>query len=59
MLRRKQLENQSIAEGKAIIYEGEEANILSLEPVFIIKIKNKNHIVCGDRLRNEIGEYSA
>ena len=59
MLRRKQLENQSIAEGQAIIYKGEEANILSLEPVFIIKIKNKNQIVCGDRLRNEIGEYSA
>lgn len=59
MLERKQLKCQSIAKGQTVIYQGEEANILGVEPVFIIKIKNKNHIVCGDILRNEICEYSA
>ena len=60
MFERKQNADQSIEKeqafhkGQTVIYQGEEANILGVEPVFSIKIKNKCHIVCGNRLRNEL-----
>ena len=55
MFQKKQHECQSIEKGQTVIYQGEEASIIGVEPVLIIQIKNKSHIVCGDILLNEIG----
>ena len=60
MFERKQNKDQSIdkvqvfQKGQTVIYQGEEASIVGVEPVFAIKIKNECHIVCGNRLRNEL-----
>ena len=45
---------QKFQKGQTVIYQGEEARILDVEPVFTIKIKSKNYIVCGDTLLNEV-----
>ena len=45
---------QMFQKGQTIIYQGEEASILEVEPVLTIKGKSKNYIVCGDTLLNEV-----
>ena len=45
---------QALQKGQTVIYQGEEARILDVEPVLTIKIKSKNSIVCGDTLLNEV-----
>jgi hypothetical protein len=45
---------QKFQKGQTVIYQGEEARILDVEPVLTIKIKSKNSIVCGDTLLNEV-----
>ena len=60
MFRRKQHKNKTIKKeqmlqkGQTVIYQGEEANILNVNPVLTIKVKNKGCIVCGDTLLNEV-----
>jgi uncharacterized ubiquitin-like protein YukD len=45
---------QTFQRGQTVIYQGKEASIVDVEPVLIIKIKNKNHLVCGDTLLNDV-----
>ena len=45
---------QKFKKGQTVIYQGEEARILDVEPVLTIKVKSKNYIVCGDTLLNEV-----
>ena len=45
---------QKFQKGQTVIYQGEEARILDVEPVLTIKVKSKNYIVCGDTLLNEV-----
>lgn len=60
MFRRKQHKNKTIKKeqmfqkGQTVIYQGEEANILNVNPVITIKVKNKGYIVCKDTLLNEV-----
>ena len=60
MSQRKQHEKKSIKKeqtfqrGQTVIYQGEEASILDVEPILTIKIKNTNRIVCGDTLLNDL-----
>jgi len=39
--------------GQQIIYKGEEAKVLGVNPVFVIKVIGKNKVVCGNIL-NEV-----
>lgn len=43
--------------GQSIIYHGEEARVLSVRPVFIIKIKEKHQVICGNYLLNDVSPY--
>jgi len=43
--------------GQSIIYHGEEARVLNVRPVFIIKIKDKHQVICGDQLLNDVYPY--
>ena len=45
---------QTFQKGQTVIYQGEEASILDVEPVFTIKIKIKNQIVCGNNLLDDV-----
>ena len=36
--------------GQRIIYKGEEAEVLAITPVFVIKVTGKNRVVCGNIL---------
>ena len=38
--------------GQQIIYKGEEAEVLAVTPVFIIKVIGKNQVVCGNILND-------
>ena len=40
--------------GQGVIYKGREAKVINVNPVFIIKIKNNNHVVCGDVLLDDL-----
>ena len=40
--------------GQSIIYQGEEASVINVRPVFIIKIKDKNQVICGDHLLDDV-----
>ena len=42
---RAEQENLSLKKGQRIIYEKEEAEIISVKPLFIIKTKNS--VICG------------
>ena len=43
--------------GQSIIYHGEEASVLSVRPLFIIKIKDKHQVICGNQLFNDVCPY--
>jgi hypothetical protein len=43
--------------GQKIIYKGEEAIVLEVEPIFTVKIIGENHIACGNNIMNEIIPY--
>ena len=43
--------------GQSIIYQGEEASIINVRPVFIIKIKGTNQVICGDHLLDDVCPY--
>ena len=43
--------------GQRVIYQGEEANVINVRPVFIIKIKDKNQVICGDHLLDDVCPY--
>jgi len=38
--------------GQQIIYKGEKAEVLGVNPVFVIKVLGKNHVVCGNILND-------
>ena len=39
---------ESLHEGQRIIYNGKEADVVKTEPVIIIKIRDRNELVCGN-----------
>lgn len=43
-----------LQKGQTVIYQGEEAIVLEVDPVLTIAVKNKCNIVCGNTLHNEI-----
>ena len=45
---------QMFQRGQTVIYQGEEARVLDVEPVFTILTKNTNRLVCGDSLLNDL-----
>jgi hypothetical protein len=45
---------QMFQRGQTVIYQGEEARVLEVEPVFTIITKNTNRLVCGDTLLNDL-----
>ena len=45
---------QTFQKGQTVTYQGEEASILDVEPVFTIITKNTNRLVCGDTLLNDL-----
>ena len=59
------MEKESMVEGKAInkdeffhkgqrvIYQGREAKVINVNPVFTIRIEGKYEIICGD-IANEL-----
>ena len=42
--------------GQQIIYKGEEAEVLGVNPVFVIKVTGKNQVVCGNIL-DDVSSY--
>jgi hypothetical protein len=46
--------NRIYHKGQKVIYRGQEANIVEIKPVLIIRIKGKGHVVCGNLLRDVI-----
>jgi len=47
-------ENTAFHKGQRIIYKGEEASVLDVKPVFTIKVKGRNMVVCGNVLLNDV-----
>ena len=47
-------EKAGFHKGQSIIYKGEEASVLDVKPVFTIKVKGKNMVVCGNVLLNDV-----
>jgi hypothetical protein len=47
-------EKADFHKGQKIIYKGEEASVLDVKPVFTIKVKGKNMVVCGNVLLNDV-----
>ena len=47
-------EKEDFHKGQKIIYKGEEASVLDVKPVFTIKVKGKNMVVCGNVLLNDV-----
>ena len=43
--------------GQMVLYKGREASVVNVRPVFIIRIKCKCEIICGDTLLNEVSPY--
>jgi hypothetical protein len=48
------MEEGGFHKGQRIIYKGEEASVLDVKPVFTIKVKGKNMVVCGNALLNDV-----
>ena len=40
----------NLHEGQKIIYNGQEAFVIKVKPVIVLKIKDKNEIICGNVL---------
>jgi hypothetical protein len=40
--------NQCYRKGQHIFYKGEDAQVLEVKPVFIIRIKGTSHVICGN-----------
>jgi hypothetical protein len=45
---------QMFQRGQTVIYQGEEARVLDVEPILTIITKNTNRLVCGDTLLNDL-----
>ena len=43
--------------GQIVLCKGREASVLDVRPVFILRIKGKCEILCGDTLLNEVSPY--
>ena len=43
--------------GQSIIYLGEKAKVITVRPVFTIRLKGKCEIICGDTLLNEVSPF--
>ena len=39
-------------QGEKVIYKGEEAIVLNVKPVFIVKLLGRNQVVCGNVLED-------
>jgi hypothetical protein len=39
--------------GQRVIYQGREAKVINVNPVFTIRIEGKHEIICGD-IANEV-----
>ena len=46
--------NQLYHKGQHIVYNGEDAEVLEVKPVFIIKVIGTCHVICGNILRNDV-----
>ena len=42
--------NEPYHKGQKIVYKGEDAHVIEVEPVFTIRINNKCHVICGNIL---------
>ena len=40
----------NLHEGQKIIYNGKEAFVIQIKPVVVIKLKDKNEVICGNVL---------
>lgn len=49
--------DQIFYKGQSIIYHGKTASVLSVRPVFVIKIKDKPQVICGNHLLNDVSPY--
>ena len=43
---------QYVCKGQKIFYRGEEARVIDVTPVVVIKIKSKNELVCRNILKD-------
>lgn len=50
--------NVSYQKGQRILFKGEEAIVLEVEPVFTVQVMGKNHIVCGN-IMGDISPYES
>ncbi len=46
--------NQTCWKGQRILYKGAEALIVDVQPVLIIKIREKNTIICGNAILPDV-----
>ena len=51
-------QNITYQKGQRILYKGEEAIVLEVEPVITIQVIGKNHIVCGN-IMDDISLYES
>ena len=42
--------NEPYHKGQKILYKGEDAHVIEVEPVFAIRIDDKYHVICGNIL---------
>ena len=45
---------RNVCKGQKIFYKGEEARVIDVNPVVVIKILSKNELVCGNILKDII-----
>lgn len=45
---------QTYCKGQYIFYQGDEAKILDVKPVFTIKLEGKNKIICGNAILQDV-----
>ena len=48
------MKEQMFQRGQTVFYQGEEARVLDIEPVFTIITKKTNRLICGDTLINDL-----
>ena len=46
--------DQTYCKGQCILYKGSQAMILDVHPVFTIKIKGENKIICGNAILPDV-----
>ena len=46
-------EDEPFFKGQRVIYQGREAKVININPVFTIRIEGKHEIICGN-IANEV-----